>query len=175
MGESTEINRENFFNDLYQKQFSKMWVLAYELVHDADLAKEIVQDAFVEVLIHIDFLVGTEHPEFWLQKTVRNKVLHVRRAQARYTWRLISLDEEQIADDSAAKQLLEIEEAGEVKHIKNTMEETLSPEEIYLLKKVAMEGTTYKKLAAETGMSISACQKRIQRIRKKLKKRIPFR
>ena len=35
-----------------------------------------------------------------------------------------------------------------------------------------MEGTTYKTLSDETGMSISACQKKIQRIRKKLKKKI---
>ncbi len=172
MGENKCISQEKFFDSLYSGQFLKMKKYAHTLIGKADLAEEIVQDAFVEVLIHIDELMLKERPDFWLQKTVKNKALHVQRAQARYTWRLVSLGKNEIVDHVAAKQLREIEEADSANQIRQVISETLDSHEIYLLKRIAMEGTTYKTLSDETGMSISACQKKIQRIRKKLKKKI---
>ena len=72
-------SQDGFFDILYQKQFRKMWLLAITLVEKPELAEEVVQDAFVEVLIHIDYLMTVERPDFWLQKTVRNKALHALR------------------------------------------------------------------------------------------------
>lgn len=173
MGDNSWLSQKDFFNSLYSKQFLKMRKYAHVLVGRDDLAEEIVQDAFVEALIHIDDLMKKERPGFWLQRTVKNKALHVQREQARYTWRLVSLEDEELADGLVAKQLREVEESDSVSQIRRAIVETLNPQEIRLLKRVAMDGATYKTVSDETGMSIDACQKKIQRIRKKLKKRIP--
>lgn len=172
MGGNKWIGQESFFDTLYSGQFLKMLRYAHTLICKADLAEEIVQDAFVEALIHIDELMKKERPEFWLQKTVRNKALHVKRAQARYTWRLVSLESEEIIDNFASKQFCEIDEMDSITQIRQVIAEALDSHEIHLLKRIAMDGATYKTLSNETGMSISACQKKIQRIRKKLKKKI---
>lgn len=173
MAGNKRISPESFFDTLYSGQFLKMRKYAHTLINKTDLAEEIVQDAFVEALIHIDELMKKERPDFWLQKTVRNKALHVQREQARYTWRLVSLEDIEITDSLAAKQLQEVEESDSVNQIRRVIMEALDPQEAYLLKRVAMEGATYKTISDETGMTISMCQKKIQRIRKKLKKKIP--
>ena len=174
MGDNKGMSQNDFFDALYSKQFSKMWTYAFALISNDELAKEIVQDAFVEALLHIDQLIVSEHPEFWLQKTVKNKVLHVRREQARYTWRLTSLSEGQIVDYHAEKQLREAEEADSLSQLRRTIAEKLTSQEVRLLKRIAMEGATYKTVAEELGISIGACQKKIQRIRKKLRKYVEY-
>ena len=173
MGDNKWTNQGNFFDALYGRQFLKMLKYAHTLIGKSDLAEEIVQDAFVEALIHIDDLITKEKPDYWLQKVVKNKALHVQREQARYTWRLVSLEDEDIVDNLGEKQMREVEEHDSVSQIRRAIVETLDPQEIHLLKRVAMEGATYKTISAETGMSIAACQKKIQRTRKKLKKNIP--
>lgn len=149
-----------------------MRAYARTIVQNPSLAEEVVQDAFVEVLLHMDNLMQMELPELWLQRTVKNKSLHVLRDQIRYTWRLVSLEEEKIVDSSTAKELQEIDEADSISQIRKTITKTLNIHEIHLLRRITMEGATYKTLSTETGMSIAACQKRIQRIRSKLKKRL---
>lgn len=172
MGVKDQMGQGEFFDSFYRRQFSKMWTYAVSLIGKGDLAEEIVQDAFLTALVQIDDLMKKERPDFWLRKVVRNKALHVQREQARYTWRLISLEPEQIIDGSAAKQLAEVESSDRVSQIRRTLVETLDAQEIHLLKRIAMDGVTYKKAAEEAGMTIGACQKKIQRIRKKLKKKI---
>lgn len=174
MGDNKGSNEHDFFDALYRKQFPKMWAYAFSLVNHTELAKEIVQDAFVEVLLHIDRLAVSEHPEFWLQRVVKNKALHVRREQARYTWRLVSLEEGQIVDGSAERQLQEVEEADSLSQIRRTIAEKLTPQEIQLLKRITMEGAAYKTVASEMNISIGSCQKKIQRVRKKLRKYVEY-
>lgn len=172
MGKNKRTSRDEFFNSLYSGQFLKMRMYARTIIQNHNLAEEVVQDAFVEVLLHIEHLMKTELPELWLQRTVKNKSLHVLRDQIRYTWRLVSLEEQKIVDNSTAKELQEIDEFDSISQIRKTITKTLNIQEIHLLRRIAMEGATYKAVSEETGMSIAACQKKIQRIRKKLKKHI---
>ena len=165
-------SQDGFFDILYQKQFRKMWLLAITLVEKPELAEEVVQDAFVEVLIHIDYLMTVERPDFWLQKTVRNKALHALRERTRDAKRLIELRADGLVDDLAARQLADVEETDSLSHTKQLIVETLTPSEFHLSRRIAMEGASYRTVSEELGISISACQKKVQRIRKKLKKQL---
>lgn len=160
-------DKNEFFDSFYRQNFNKMRKFAATILSNAALAEEVVQDAFIEVFIHIDYLMSVDRPEWWLQKTVKNKALHVLRDHARDVKQLILLESLDIEDLSAAEKLLEIEER---KDLKQKITNTLKPNELYLLRRITIDGASYKKVSSELGISISACQKRAQRIREKLKK-----
>lgn len=169
MGDYEKMPQDDFFDLLYQKQFHKMWLLAISIVNNTALAEEVVQDAFVEVLLHIDYIQTVDRPDYWLQKTVRNKCLHVLREYAKNAKRLIDLEASELIDESVDKEFKTIEESDSLSNIKELIAKTLKPDEFYLLKRIAMEGISYKIVSEETGLSIGNCQKRMQRIRKKLR------
>lgn len=167
----SQRERDAFFDRLYEEQFLKMWRYALVMVKDRALAEEVVQDAFVEVLHHLDGLMDSEKPERWLQRTVKNKGLHAMRTQARDLRRLVSLDGEN-APEPAAPDLLARVEEDETESLARTREKiaaALTEEERRLLERVALDRVSYKALAEETGCSVAACQKRVQRLRKKLR------
>lgn len=174
MGKDKAPGQNDFFYDFYNAQFLKMWKLAVTIVHNSAQAEEIVQDAFVELLVRLDRLEKEERLEFWLQKVVTNKSLHVLRERKRCAKALTVLRSEQRDDLSEQIHFQQIEEADSLRDIKQKIAEILDTQELYLLRRIAMEGARYKTVAEETGMSISKCQKKIQRIRKKLEKVIPF-
>ena len=177
MGEKHLIEKDQFFNQLYNDQFLKMWRYALVILKDPVVAEEVIQDAFIEVLLHIDYLVACEKPERWLQQTVKNKSLHVLRDRARDIRKIVSLDTENTINLVAPNVLEKIEDNERVafEKTKQKIATVLTAEEQYLLKRFSLEKVSYKVLSEETGLSIAACQKRIQRIRKKLEKYFPNR
>lgn len=170
MGKDKAPGQNDFFYDFYNAQFLKMWKLAVTIVHNSAQAEEIVQDAFVELLVRLDRLEKEERLEFWLQKVVTNKSFHVLRERNRCAKAIAVLQSKRLDDFSEQKQFQEIEEADSLHGIRKAISDTLNEEEQYQLRRIAMEGTKYKTMAEEMGMSISACQKKMQRIRKKLAK-----
>lgn len=171
MGNCTSIEQESFFNQLYESQFQKMWKYAVVILANHDLAEEVVQDAFLESHLHIDYLMTCEKPEWWLQKAVKNKALHKLREQAREIRRLVSLEAEGAIHLPAPDEFEQVEENEQqnLARVTQKIAEALTEEDLHLLKRVALEGASYKEVSQETGLSIPVCQKRIQRIRKKLK------
>lgn len=172
MKDIKRTGQNDFFSVFYEDQFQKMWKLAVTIVHNSAQAEEIVQDAFVEFLVHLERLKKEDHPEFWLQKVVKNKSLHVLRERNRCAKALAVLESQRPANLSEPKEFQEVEESDS--GINQKISDTLNERELYLLRRIAMEGAKYKTVAEETGMTISACQKKIQRIRKKLEAVIPF-
>lgn len=61
------------------------------LLSNPELAEEVVQDAFLELYLHIDEVMAHEKPEFWLQKAVKYKSLHKLRERARDLKQYVSL------------------------------------------------------------------------------------
>ena len=109
MEDKKRIAQEDFFDPFYEKNFKKMFAYANAIVENHDLAEEVVQDAYLEALKQLDFLVGTELPERWLQQVVKHKALHAKRTQMRDKWRLAELNEGLIPDSFAEKELREVE------------------------------------------------------------------
>ncbi|MCI8330446.1 MAG: sigma-70 family RNA polymerase sigma factor [Oscillibacter sp.] len=57
--------------------------------------------------------------------------------------------------------------------ILETVRETLTDEEWYILRKFAIDGASHLQIAKELGITVSASQKRLERIRKKLENSLP--
>lgn len=167
-----QSNEEQFFIHFYEKQFPQMWNYALSILGNPDITDEAVQDAFVEALLKIDYLMTMEKPEWWLRKTVRNKAHHLLRDKARELRRLVYLDVEDVADIPGTDELEKVDEreSDNVAGLKRQISKALTQEDLQLLILFLRMNTTYERLAQESGLSITACQKRIQRIRKRLKK-----
>ena len=60
MGHRDASSQEAFFNCLYEERFSKMKRYALILLSNPELAEEVVQDAFLELYLHIDEVMAHE-------------------------------------------------------------------------------------------------------------------
>lgn len=62
-----------------------------------------------------------------------------------------------------------LEDAEALAETHALLRQVLKPEELRLLQRIAFEGKSYLDTAAELGCSLWACQKRMQRVRQKLR------
>lgn len=159
-------DEEMLLETLFRQYFKKLTLLAYARVKKWDVSEEIVQDTFHEALLHIGVL--REHPNQagWLVNTTKYKILEYERRRNQMLHRFLEIGD--IADLAAPQD--EIEQAiDRTDHTVETLLETmLKPDERYLLKRFVFDQATHKEIAEELNISVSASQKRLERIRKKL-------
>ena len=173
MGHRDASSQEAFFNCLYEERFSKMKRYALILLSNPELAEEVEQDAFLELYLHIDEVMAHEKLEFWLQKAVKYKSLHQLRERARDLKQYVSLDSDAIPPISAPDEFEKIEEDPDsLEKLNRKISEALPAKDLHIFKRVALDGVPYKKISEESGLTIGVCQKRVQRTRQKLKKRL---
>ena len=134
---------------LYERWYGVLHRYAQWAVGDALLAEEIVQETFLAAVPKIEELAAGEHPERWLIQTAKYKALHVLREQARQRAKNTVLEESLAAPDQLG-QWEDREYAGQ-------------------LRMVALEKLGHQAAAERLGLSLWSCQKRMQRIRKKLR------
>lgn len=160
-----------FFDRFYGEWFPKLCRYALSAVKNPHVAEEIVQDAFLVAMLKIDSLMEAEAPERWMKKTVKNKILHYFREQKRDRERLVSLEEERTVEPAAPDLFAQVEEleAEALEKTRRHIRTLLTAEELALIQKIALEGKSYQEVSEELGVSLWACQKRVQRIRKKIK------
>lgn len=172
MNEKNLSIREAWFNQLYRKQYQKMFLYASTLLSGPSQADEAVQDAFLEAWVKVDELIEREKPEWWLQKTVKYKAFHILQERADDMKRLVALDTGREPELPAAPDLLEQVES-DLETTRQKIVQTLTCDELALLRRIALDQASYRTAAEEAGISIHSCYKKIQRIRQKLKKIFP--
>ncbi len=159
--------QDAFIEKLYQELFTQLWIYAKAALGDPEQAQEVVQDTFHEAVRHIDIIMVHDNPKGWLMNTLKKKIMHARRSMNRYILHFISLDSGiEFSDPVLAS------EDPAPSNVHDTLKEirtVLSDEEWNLLRKIALEKRPYKNVAEELGITVWTCQKRVERIRKKLK------
>lgn len=167
--------QDAFIEAIYFEYFKKLVIYARAFLKDQEKAQEIVQDVYHEAVLHIDVVMTHENPGGWLMKTLKNKLLEYERNRKKHLARFLSLDSEinhQVASpDNAIASI----EAAEGKNVWSIVQENLTAEEQYILKRIAFEGATHLQVAKERNISVYTSQKRLQRIREKLYKVFPER
>ncbi|WP_191396668.1 RNA polymerase sigma factor [Flavonifractor sp. An306] len=165
-------DQDVFFTMLYRNYFNqiKLYVLSY--VSDINRAEEIAQDTFHTAMDKIDDLMKADEPIRWLKRTAKNKVSNEQRTRQRYLKRYLSIDDPLapvlVSAISLEDEVIERDEKVREGSIEKRIQNTLSHEELSLLKSIVLEQKPYIEVSKELGISIWACQKRMQRIRKKL-------
>ena len=159
--------QDAFIEKLYHEFFTQLWIYAKAALGDPEQAQEVVQDTFHEAVRHIDVLMTHDNPKGWLMDALKKKTMHARRSMNRYILHFISLD----SDLEFTDPVLSTEDPAPC-NVQDTLKEIrriLSVEEWDLLRKIALENQPYKNVAEELGITVWICQKRVERIRKKLK------
>lgn len=159
--------QDAFIEKIYREFFTKLWIYAKAELEDPEQAQEVVQDTFHEAVRHIGILMLHENPRGWLMDVLKKKIMHARRSMNRYILHFVSLD----SDQEFVDPILSSEDPAP-NNVHDTLRDirrVLLEEEWDLLRKIALENQPYKNVAKELGITVWACQKRVERIRKKLK------
>lgn len=170
-------DQEEFFTVLYREYFNQIKLYAMAHISDPHRAEEIAQDTFHTAVDKIDTLMKADEPIRWLKRTAKNKIRNEQRTRQRYLKRYLSLDAPETPAVSSAGSvedaIIEQEDKQQRASVEETIRQTLTPTEITMLKRIAIERACYSDVAQELGISLWACQKRMQRIRQKLSEEFP--
>ena len=158
-------DQDRLIEQLYQKYFGMLTLYATASLKNQSCVQDVVQDTYHEAINHADVLMQHPNPAGWLKLTLKNKVKEEQRRMHKYALYFLSLEHDLFTepgrDDPNLEQPFDAEE-----RIKNTLTE----EEFTLLKRLTIDQASHMEVAEEFGISVYASQKRLERIRKKLKK-----
>lgn len=148
---------------LYISMYDSLYTYALVILHDPLLAEDVVQEVFLIGCKKKDVLLNSKSPEGWLVKALRFEIMNIQRhkvvtinAMARYF--INSLDNLMCTDALSPDVLYQ---------------DIAETEDYKLLCHVA-DGFLQRDIAKAKGISLSACKKRTQRARERLKKKIIF-
>lgn len=154
----TDRERE-IIEQLYRHHLEKMHYSAMAILRNIDLADEAVQQTFLDACRKPEKVLNHPNPEAWFMAAVRISAAYIVRQEQKNEPLIIDMTEydEDILD------LVSLE----------TLYPKLSKtKEFQLLKRFAADGESISSIARESGASVSAVKKRIERAKKKLKKYI---
>lgn len=72
-------DKNTYIEQLHHQHFNRLIRLAYRQTGDIEIAKELVQDVFVQALLDYEILVSHENPGAWLSLVLSNRALNYRR------------------------------------------------------------------------------------------------
>ena len=154
--------------ELFNRHFGQLVIYAEAILRDRSRAEDIVQDAFHEAVKQIDVVMAHPNPDGWLREVVKNKLGTSERSRRRYIKRFLSMDTELpveiAASDPPLEDLIQLEQDNPLDKIRRALGE----EEWYLLKRLTLDKASHLVVAQELHITVWACQKRLERVRKKL-------
>ena len=161
MGNS--IPGEEQIATLYHEMYGRMIAYASSALGDRNLAEEAVQDAFCILCMKAGDALQHENPQRWLMRTLQNVMRNTKRHRAvmnrlfMASLQVEDLDELLVYDEEDVDLLY-----GDL----------AAHADFQLLKRVVLDSSTMLEAAEEYGITVEACKKRVQRIRKLLKKKL---
>lgn len=160
--------QDSFFEALYYGTFHKLFLYAQAGLSDKSKAMDVVQDTFHEAVLKIDDLVTHPNPQGWLMQTTKNKVKEYNRTRITYLKRCISLDSELPPALGQEDPQVEAVERQRAVPVWDRIGQSLTPEEFTLFKRLVLDKASHLEVSKELGITVWACQKRFERIKKKL-------
>lgn len=147
---------------LYRAFHDRLFVHAYAILGDRELAREAVQEAFLAACRKPRALTGSENPLGWLKKAVRFAALHILRDTR--TARALSSSLEGLSEADAPAR----EDPGEIGLLERCLQ-TVGEEDLRLFLRIAMDGYSFQEEARGLNISVAACYKRFERTRERLR------
>lgn len=161
MTEEKEQQMERLFRDNYER----MYRLAYALLHDNEEAKDVVGDVFFRLW---DRFSGDE-PLAYLLRSVRNACINiiVKKRRDDRLFRLLPIDNcMQMMNESPT--LLEKRWQAAM----DCIEHDMTPQTASVVRMCYRDGCSYREVAEELGISVSAVNKHIVKGLRTLRKRL---
>ena len=153
-------DEERLIEELYRSMLPTLIAYGSGTSYDKHLVQDAVQETFRVVCERIDVIAEHENPEAWVMTAFK------------YILRRAGQDR---AKDLAILERLSLGHGGEGGKSDSPDPDLLygdlaDNEDYKLLRRLAERGCTMSELARELNISVSACEKRVQRARKRLQK-----
>lgn len=161
------------FSDIYINTFPKLLRYAKANKQCAAVAEELVQDTFHDAWSKFDELADHENIGGWLMQTLKNKIRNYVRTRQRDASMIAEyLDR---SEDIAAPQNFvdELIAQSLLSAIYKFVCDTFKEENVILFRRIIIEGVSHKEAAAELGITVWTSQKRLERIRKRIRDEFP--
>lgn len=152
----------DFIDRLYRKKYDLLFKYAKYAFNDSSIAEEAVQETFIVACICHEKLQASLNPEGWIVNTHKFVCKNIQKSRKRNIQRMLSL-----ANENALKPNEYTEPSFENKF---DLEDYVSPEDVFILRKFILEGYSHKDLAKELNITVAACKKRLQRAKEKFRK-----
>ncbi len=163
-------DQDQFISALYEEMFNKLLAYANTVLANRSLAEEAVQETFRIACTKIDDVKASENPRGWLVLTLKNVIRNMQRELASLNKLFVtsvSIYDENFMEKTADQ--IDVNTRVENSEVDILYSDLLSAEEYRLLKMIVLYKYSIKEAAAEFGIPLETCKKRIQRIKKKMR------
>lgn len=157
-----DVNQKRTLVEQWYRQYSKLLFHAACLLDTPNAAEEIVQETF-RIVMEAENLDQVEYPKTWLRKIVYNVVRNRQRSQEKFA--SVSINTEEIS----------IEKMGNIEDEPDIELEyggIVSKADMRLLRLSIVDQHTYAEIAKELGISVKSCQKRAERAKKEMRRKL---
>ncbi len=154
---SNRAQWETEFEDLFKKNYSRLFYCALDWVEDSEAAKDIVSELFSEVWNQYERL-RNEKIEAYLYRSVRNRSINYLKHKAvviQHQQSFLSMKEEFIDEDAAAHE-------ENLQLIDSTLEQ-FTPQTRFIFEQCYFKGKKYQEVADLMGISSSAVHKHMNK------------
>lgn len=150
-----EHTPQSFLEELILAHYAAMERYAARFFSSRDLAQDAVQETFLIAQKKLDSLQASPNPQGWLFNTLKNVMGNIYKQQRQLSV-MVPLTEGHGSEVMSPDPAVEYERA-------------VSPEDLELLIWVYCQDLPYQEAAKRLDISLSACKKRIQRAKHRLR------
>lgn len=148
---------------LYFELFDNLLAYARCCLENTALAEEAVQETFRIACQRPECVCNSPNPRGWIFITLKYTIRSIKRS------RVAAIH---ILEQYLMTQTNEVSFNDNNPSVEITYQNVAHLEEFKILKELAIEGKSYMEMAAERGITVSACRKRVQRAKEKLQKKL---
>jgi len=149
-------NEKDFLHGLVAEMHDLLINYANIRLCDLHSSYDAVQETYLAAQKNIFKLMKSENPQGWLIETLKYKVMHEKRAKARFFLLTQTITNEGMVSISN----IDIDEYGII--------EKINKDDYQILKSVYVYGYSIKEIAAELEITYEACKKRVQAAKRRL-------
>lgn len=159
--------RHEIFNEIYTANRSKLICFANRNENCRRIADDLVQDTFHDAWRKFDTLIYHENNGGWLMQTLKNKMRnHIR--DKRHVE--IALVEDMAEPDNFVGDLIT---RNQLDAVWDFISKNFKPDAIQLFKRIIVDEVGHNVASKELGITIWTSQKRLERIRKRIREEFP--
>lgn len=145
----------------FRMYFHPMMVHAYRYLGDWSCAEEAAQVAFCTACVNIEALQKSENPLGWLKRSTYYACMNILRDRKHYAMLLLSMEQHSgLRENSYIMPLTE----------ESIFSDVLKQEDVEILRRIFLNGESYRAVAESQRISVWGCYKRVERIKQKLQK-----
>ena len=138
---------EDSSHELFRRHRQRVYLWCYRLAHDHDEALDLTQEVFIRAFGSLDNFDGRASFTTWVYRIARNHCLTaVTSSGARWRSRLTQMDDLEVPDPQAGKELHEAELAGELERLLEKAGRHMPPDELDAFVMHYRDGLTVKEI-----------------------------